>query len=531
MNTQLTTQGKHPLPYLNGFVRTEKPTAGGWDTPESLTGSSESASYPLNALPGMVGNAIREVVGIVKCPPALAANSALSVLSVAGQGLANIRPNRSLSPSPLSLYLLSIGESGERKTTADRFFSEVLDKWAHQKQEELKPDTIRARAKLSAWEKECEGIREAIKQAGRKGEDITALTENLIAAEQGKPQGAFTPKMIFADATPEAIGHDLVHKWPSAGILSGEAGIVFGGYGMKADNIMRNLAFLNSAWEGQTIPITRKGDGGSYDLRDVRLSMGLAVQPGVVRDFYEKNELARSSGFAARFLLAWPTSTQGSRHLTLSELDATPRTNALNLFYARLHEVLEQQYTNGKGGALANLPTLQLSRPALETWVEYFNSVESELRTGGDMENYRDIASKSADNAARLAGLFHLFEGGNVHQEVGADIMEAAATLASWHLYEARRFFGELAVPTDLSNAIRLDSWLLDYCRSTHTDTLTRRDIQRLAPNRVRNGSDLDKALSELESSNRIRQSTEGRKVFIEVNPALLGGGVAYGTA
>lgn len=528
MNTptpHTSTSGKPALSNVVGFVRTEKPAADGWEAPESLIAGTQGAKYPLSALPGIIGGAVREVVDIVKCPPALAASSALSVLSVAGQGLANVQPHRKLSPSPLSLYLLSIGESGERKTTADRFFSDVLDKWASNKQAEIEPEVIRSRAQISAWENEVAGIKDAIKQAGRKQEDTRELTEKLVLAEQCKPKGSYTPKMVFADATPQAIGNDLVHKWPSAGILSGEAGIVFGGHGMKADNIMSNLGFLNTAWEGGCIPVARKGEGGSYDVRDVRLSMGLAVQPEVIRSFYDTNgEIARGSGFAARFLLAWPESTQGTRHLTMEELTSEPGKNALNLFYSKLHEVLEQQYSNGQGGKLENLPTLQLSRGALEVWMEYFNDVESELMPGGEMERHRDIASKSADNAARLAGLFHIFNGGDVHDTIQPDIMEAAASLAGWHLYEAKRFFDEIAVPVDLSNALRLDDWLVQYCRSHYTSQIGKREARQLAPNRLRSIQELDKALEELAEHNRIRIITDGRKEFIEINPALLGG-------
>ncbi len=506
-----------------GFIRTEKPTNTGWEAPESLLSGSKGATYPMTALPGIIGGAVREVVDIVKCPPALAASSALSVLSVACQGLANVQPHRKLKPSPLSLYLLSIGESGERKTTADRFFSDVLDTWASNKQAEIEPDYIRSRAQLSAWENEVAGIKDAIKQAARKQENTRELTEKLVIAEQCKPKGIHTPKMVFADATPQAIAHDLVNKWPSAGILSGEAGIVFGGHGMKADNIMSNLAFLNTAWEGGYIPVTRKGEGGSFDVRDVRLSMGLAVQPDVIRSFYDTNgEIARGSGFAARFLLAWPESTQGSRQLTMEELTSEPSKDNLNQFYHKLHEVLEQQYTNGKGGKLENLPTLQLSQGGLEVWRDYFNDVESSLLAGGQMERHKDIASKSADNAARIAGLFHLFNGGDIYDTISADMMGKAAHLAGWHLRESKRFFDEIAVPLDLSNALKLDEWLVQYCNNSHSNSINRREIQRLAPNRLRNGADLDKALDELADANRIRVISEGRKAFIEINPALL---------
>jgi putative DNA primase/helicase len=103
------------------------------------------------------------------------------------------------------------------------------------------------------------------------------------------------------------------------------------------------------------------------------------------------------------------------------------------------------------------------------------------------MEHYRDIASKSADNAARIAGLFHLFNDGDVLDTINGATMEAATQLAAWHLYEARRFFSEIAVPTDLSNAIKLDSWLIQYCRNNHTDHVGKRETRQLAPNRLRN--------------------------------------------
>lgn len=519
------TSGKPNLSVVNNFVRTEKPTVDGWQAPDNLIEGSQSAKYPLAALPGIIGGAVREVVDIVKCPPALAASSALSVLSVAGQGIANIQPHKGLKPSPLSLYLLSIGESGERKTSADRFFSDVLDKWASNKQAEIEPEVIRSRAQLSAWENEVAGIKDAIKQAGRKQEDTRELTEKLVLAEQCKPKGSYSPKMVFADATPQAIAHDLVHQWSSAGILSNEAGIVFGGHGMKSENIMGNLAFLNTAWEGGSIPITRKGEGGSYDVRDVRLSMGLAVQPDVIRSFYDANgTMARSSGFAARFLMAWPASTQGSRFLTMEELTREPNKNTLNVFYTKLHEVLEQQYINGKGGKMENLPTLRMSHGALEVWLDYLNTVEAELNPGCEMERHKDIAGKSADNAARLAGLFHIFNGGDVNDMIQADTMAAAAMLASWHLYEAKRFFDEIAVPADLSNALKLDDWLIQYCRNHHTNQIGKREARQLAPNSLRSIQELEKALIELEDHNRIRIITEGRKEFIEVNPALLGG-------
>ncbi|EQD24414.1 MAG: hypothetical protein D084_Lepto4C00443G0001, partial [Leptospirillum sp. Group IV 'UBA BS'] len=52
----------------------------------------------------------------------------LSALSLAGQGLANVRRGEGLE-GPVSLYFLAIAESGERKTTIDGHFVQSIREW------------------------------------------------------------------------------------------------------------------------------------------------------------------------------------------------------------------------------------------------------------------------------------------------------------------------------------------------------------------------------------------------------------------
>jgi len=68
------------------------------------------------------------------------------------------------------------------------------------------------------------------------------------------------------------------------------------------------------------------------------------------------------------------------------------------------------------------------------------------------------VASKTADNAIRLAALFQIFEG--ARGAVGLDCFESGSRIAAWHLNESRRFLGELSLPVELANAARLDRWL-----------------------------------------------------------------------
>ena len=150
--------------------------------------------------------------------------------------------------------------------------------------------------------------------------------------------------------------------------------------------------------------------------------MGLAVQSETVRAFLDSSKgLARGIGWLARFLIAWPESTQGTRLFR----DSPQHWPHLEKFHRRLWSLLDSPLSFDEFGKLSP-DMLELSPEAKAAWVAFHDEVEEELRPGRDMAETRDVASKAADNAARLAGLFHVFENGPAGY-VGADHMGAAA--------------------------------------------------------------------------------------------------------
>ena len=162
---------------------------------------------------------------------------------------------------------------------------------------------------------------------------------------------------------------------------------------------------------------------------------------------------------------------------------------------------------------------LPLTPEAKAAWVGYHDAIESELASGGELYDVRDVASKTADNAARLAALFQVFDG--ACGSIGAEAFESASRIAAWHLNEARRFFVELALPAELADAARLDGWLIEYCRRVRTRLVPTLEAQRFGP--VRDKEKLATALRELEELDRVKVVQEGRRRTIQLNPALVG--------
>ncbi|MFQ5643987.1 MAG: DUF3987 domain-containing protein [Thiogranum sp.] len=487
-----------------------------WPAPLPLIAKIDPEAYPLDALPDTLRAAVEEVHAFTKAPVSLVASSALAALSLAMQALADVKRAEKLT-GPVGLFLLTIADSGERKSTCDGFFMQAIRDYEAMQAEDAKPLLKDHKAAMEAWEAKRGGIKEKIRALAKTGKATGEQEAALRELEHNKPEPPRIPRLIYGDATPEALKWNLAKGWPSGGVVSSEAGLVFGAHGMGKDSVMRNLATLNQLWDGADIATERR-TSESFTVRGARLTIALQVQEATLRNFFERSGgLARGTGFLARFLVAWPESTQGYRPF----VDPPETWPALAKFNQRIAAVLNQVVPMDEDGALTP-PMLPLATDTKAAWVAFHDAVESELRAGGELYDVRDVASKTADNAARIATLFELFEHG-AGGAVGLAAFEGASRIAAWHLNEARRFYGELALPEEQADAARLDHWLMDYCRREKTNIVPRRDIQRnVTPAHLRRKAALDAALMELMDAERIRLVQEGKRKEIHVNPALL---------
>jgi putative DNA primase/helicase len=486
----------------------------GWPDPQPLTAKIDPEPYPLDALPDTIRAAVEEVAGFVKAPIPMVASSALAAMSLACQGHIDAKRAEKLH-GPVSLFLLTIADSGERKSTCDGFFTSAIRQYQEEQAEAMKPAIKEYQAAIAAWEAERDGILSAVKDAGKKGKPTDKLRGDLAQLQQDKPEPPRVPRLILGDETPENLAWGLAKQWPSAGVLSSEAGVVFGSHGMGKDSAMRNLALLNVLWDGGAHSIGRR-TSESFTVRGARLTMGLMVQEMTLREYFSKSGgLARGTGFLARFLVAWPESTQGQRPFT----EAPANWPHLAAFHRRIAAILNQPAPIDEDGALTPA-MLSLAPDAKAAWVEYHDAIESELASGGELYDVRDVASKSADNAARLAALFQQFEHG-MGGAVGLDSFERASRITAWHLSEARRFFGELALPAELADAARLDSWLIEHCRRERTHMVGKNHVRQHGP--LRDGARLDTAIRELAELDRLRLEKDGKRLTIHLNPALAG--------
>lgn len=426
-------------------------------------------AYPVAAL-GALRPAVEAVAGQTLAPIAIPAASALAVASLAVQGFADVETLAGFRPT--SVFLLTVAQSGERKSTCDGLLLSELrafERAAHDAQ----------RGAVASWQNAhalWKGERESILGEARKtkGKDRAAQEADLRALGR-EPIAPPMPDRTVSEPTFEGLTRKLSEGMPTLGLLSDEGGQFLGGHAMSADHKQKTLAAFNKLWDGAPIQRTRAGDGSSV-LYGRRVSIHLMAQPGVVRSFLG-DPMAADIGFSARFLICEPPSTIGTR------LQSRARPDALSLarWGDRLRHILETSLPMDQETRALDPRRLPLSPRARELLVAFADEVELRQAAGGDLSHVTGAASKAAENAARLAGVVSLWAD-LAAPDVGPDEMDQGIELARFYLSEAARLADAATVSPEIERAERLRKWIVAEWK--HPD-ITVRDVLQNGPGRA----------------------------------------------
>lgn len=407
------------------------------------------AAYPVHAL-GPLRDVVEAVHGQMQAPIAIPAQSALAVASLAVQGIADV--DTLAGSRPTSLYLLTVAQSGERKTTCDGMLLKGLRAFERTQANAQRDDMEAWRVANAIW---AETNKKLLQQVTNKDQIKRTEAQADLEAQGPAPEQPRSTDRTVKEPTYEGLIRKFVEGQPSLALFSDEGGQFFGGNAMGKENRQKTLSAFNDLWQGSDIQRTRSGDG-SFTLSGRRFGTHLMAQPSIVRGFMA-DPLAVDTGFLPRFLMTEPVSTIGTR------LQANTKTNpeALGAFEKRLTTILETPMTvEEKSGAL-ELRVLPLSADARAILVVFSDETEVGMLSGGIYADVKGYASKAAEQAARIAGVLTLWADLNA-QEVSGKTMSDAVDLATFYQDEALRLSNAAIVSLDIDRAERLRVWLLE---------------------------------------------------------------------
>ena len=345
---------------------------------------------------------------------------------------------------------------------------------------------------------------------------LDILKAQLEELEIQEPEIITAPKIFYEDVSSEAFAYHIAIGHPSASLWSDEGGLFVASNGMKEDNAMGMLAIINRIWDGNDFEPTRK-TAKTKRISGRRCTANIMLQQTVFEKWQGKqNDMSRAIGTFARFLIQRPKSTMGEREYQMPP-EKTPN---MQTFHKRVRDLMEIPLPVDDEGRLMP-PVIKLCEEAKKLWICYFNKIEEALKPGGEFTEVKDFVSKNAEQAARIAGVLHVFNYGP-EGEIQPDTMEQSIHIAQWYLYEAKRIFVTAALPEEFKNAFILQNWIKDSCQLSQLSQLSQGLILKDGPNQLRDKKIRDNALKILEEHGAVILITEGKKKIIKVNPILL---------
>lgn len=426
-------------------------------SPRPLIESNPAAEpYPVQALGGILGPAVERMAEVIGVPQALAAQSVLAASALATQGHAGLQLDG--RNYPLSLYLITVAASGDRKTAADRFALLPARQWEREQWQCYREQLARYRA--------------AQRQAQRiNPADPDSKNDVLLEAEPS------APRLITTDPTIEALIKGLCHDLPSMGLFCDEGGQFLGSSTMSRDNRLKAVTTLSSLWDGSPIDRARSMAGESLRAYDRRLSLHLMLQPYLAMQLLS-DPLLQGQGILGRCLITWPTSLAGQRSYQAVDLS---KDAALKRYLHRLSALFHQPWSLSADGAL-RLSPLSLSPLARRRWIDLHDAIEAQLGEFGELASVRPSGSKAADNLLRVAGILAVVEESSV---VEVDHIQRASSLVGYYLTEIQRLTEQEPVCRVKEEADRLLRWLQvkDWKR------FSIRDLNRNGPRFARKSS------------------------------------------
>lgn len=457
-----------------------------------LNHDNDRNNFPINALPDALRNAILEFWMQVQAPLPMVVSSALSAMSMACQHLVDVQRTPRLK-SPCSLFFLTIAESGERKTTCDGYFTQLIRAFDEKQREDAETAQRKYLIDHQLWKERTRALKNQLGRAVRNQEGEDEAQQVLREHLQNEPSCPQAIKMLFDDATPISICRSMYINWSSVGILSDEAGKLFN------TNTFANIGLFNKLWDGDTVQVERHRQDDSFSVANGRMTMSLMVQEKTLLDFFEKQgKLARDNGFLARCLTCMPISTQGWRQISNQPQQDM---SALNLFLKIYGTLIDMSVARGK--TASEKPVLTLTPQAQDHWTHYCQQIESRLL--GDLKAVKDAGSKAGDMIARLAALLHIFTYQTLSKPIDKDMIDASEAIIQWYLLSFKHLFGENSVLSqERKDADMLWTWLKKQPLSHPDQYFTRSHILTHGPISIRNKASLDRAVQLLSMDGRI---------------------------
>ncbi|MEG1234034.1 MAG: DUF3987 domain-containing protein [Acinetobacter sp.] len=478
----------------------EQLSTGAWGEllPLAQAETTTNSPYPIHALPPLARDAVMAISEHVQSPIAMTAQCVIGAMSHIAQVHVNAPHPFNAKGEPCSLYLLTEGQSGSRKSTSRNMADKAI---------------------IQHERKQYELYRRSLEQWKSGQASLNKKDRETYSAENPPPHD---PSTLYSDITLESIAGLYVDGiLNNASIASDEAAQFFGGHTMKGDTRNQALGGYAKLFDDGFVERTRSksnlnGSGRAYD---VRLTFNLQGQHEVLSEAL-KDPVLRGQGFLPRFILTVPENLAGTRlQDAIYQSKNANHDHRLIAYWTRCEYLLddcprpqaEHELNNGRY-------VIPMNEDARQIDLAFYNMFEELQGKGKRYEYLQAFASRASQLARRLATVFAYFEG---LQWIDASTLTGACEVVKHSLNEWATY-SDIEVRTE-SDAERLIKWFAKYCANKKIDKLAYSSFMNSCPRPMRGSKQkLEPVLEELIDGHYLKIEEISKVRHILINPILL---------
>lgn len=448
--------------------------------------------------------AVNETTQATQAPIKMVHHCGHNAIFSALQGLIDYqRPDG--GDSPVTNISLIIGETGERKSSVDRYFFHEIFKFREAQSSASPRADVEYSVKRKIWAIEQKILEKQLRPSiGNNKLGTDRLIEALVDHGLSEPQQAKRITFIYQDTSLASLKRGLAN-FPFACVHSAEGMSIFSG------PLFKEMSLLCELYSGETHFFDRTGK--TIALQDRRLCVSAHSQPlRTIRFLAKMGNDFRDSGLAARMTVCLLQSTQGSRTYDSIQIPSPYR----DCFNDRIGDLLKISVRAGRKVGFQRRK-IRFSPSATREYLAHANWIERQMRPNGKFEYARDYANRLPDKIGRLSAALHRFE--DFEGDISLDTYWAVRSIYEEETEDFFYLFNY--IPSEQHLADQLLQWLQKQTLVPNEPGIRKSYIEHRCLAGLRRIVALDPVLGLLQQQGKIQLKMKSNIIY--VCPPLVG--------
>ncbi|HDL6964597.1 TPA: DUF3987 domain-containing protein [Yersinia enterocolitica] len=396
---------------------------------------------------------------------------------------------------PLALYLLLLSRSGSGKSRIFRLLKDPVAQLEREFEDAYRVELKVYERSIILWEGEFKVLNKLYKKELIQGGNITETSNELNECIGRKPKMPVRKAIILTNPTSEALAKAIGLGYQNKALFNDEATALYKG------SLFNTPALLNTYWCTDKVTIDR-ASSESFVLENYVFSSFLMMQPQPYDNTSrQKRANIRDTGLQARTLMI--------------DMEQITEPCIINSHYTHGESVLHELYSiitqHMKAGVKRRenndeYIALTLAPDAQELLDTTLLSLQQQMKPGGSLYHYDDIAARFIEQSLRIAGVFQV-SGDLDSTVITKGNLLSALNLTDWFV---NHIITKIDSTREFSDAEKLLLWLEEHLVDNRSYDFRRNEIIKKGPYSIRSSERLMLALRKLESQGQVQLFEEG---------------------